>query len=366
MDSVNTQERDVCTKGKSCKLACIKSNLICRESLNENVQQSFGKFSNLVKRLISKVMPAPKPGGKAAQTVEKGRQFLERYNNKITSLIQSRSDLAKQNLSIRGRLSSKGKGELLPQERKRQEAQLAKNLAGISRKDKELIGVMAQMRSEILRSNANKVQVNAIVKNLDIIKGGSKEGKVRSQLAEFAQMFKGKGFANVVDTKGEVYPLTSVFVDKGRAWANTSMGHMQVDGSKGTVFHEMAHFLENQRPWLKSFSEKWRNGRAWDKTTVNEMFEGRPPTPVRSIKSGGRQLPVYKMEDLNGGRYRTEKDEVGVIDEFLTPYMGRVYKKGYTEVISVAMEHFATPEGMARLRRAHPELFEMVVGLSQN
>jgi hypothetical protein len=57
-------------------------------------------------------------------------------------------------------------------------------------------------------------------------------------------------------------------------------------------------------------------------------------------------------------------DEVGLADEYLSPYMGKVYEGRGSEVMSMTMQHFSSPAGMVTLRKAYPEIFNLIVGLS--
>jgi hypothetical protein len=68
------------------------------------------------------------------------------------------------------------------------------------------------------------------------------------------------------------------------------------------------------------------------------------------------------MLPLRGKGYR--KDEVAVIDNFVDPYMGKVYKDRFTEVVSMTIEHFSEPYLMSSLFKSHPDLFVLGVGLA--
>lgn len=362
------EEKDVCTKGKSCKTACIKTNLVCRESIRPLIQSG---LSNLVNTL-QKVLPISAPqrpvtvSSPASQTLSKGREFLRPFASRMDALDKKIGELRKANRSIEVRLA--GRGKLSSNDRASLRDQLSKNLSELNKTNQQMVGVMNEIRFKMLSSSKmTPEQIRKVVENVDVLRAGKKSGAdIRDQLAEFARMFGGKGFSNVKDTPIDVNPLTTIFFNKGRPWANVEDGHMQLDSTKGNTFHEMGHFVEHQRPWLKKYMGQWRDSRAWDKATVKEMYEGEDvPPPITSIRRiGGRQIPTISMSYLAGGKYR--EDEVGVADEFLSPYMGKIYPDGGTEVLSMSMEHFSSPHRMVALRRAHPELFDMVVGLSRD
>lgn len=213
----------------------------------------------------------------------------------------------------------------------------------------------------------SEANINGILRNVDVLKAGDNEKKLKDQLKEFIKMFKGKGFGSVAGSPKDVSPLTSIFYNKERPWANSELGHMSLDGKKGSTFHEMAHLMENQRPWLSDYVTKWRDGRAWDKATVDEMMKGSPEPPPKPaftrVTADNKNVPVYPIKEFTGIDAYNKK-EVAVMDEFMSPYMGKVYENGYTEVLSMAVEHFANPRDMATLRRSHPEMFNLIVGLS--
>ena len=57
-------------------------------------------------------------------------------------------------------------------------------------------------------------------------------------------------------------------------------------------------------------------------------------------------------------------------DEFIDPYVGRPYYQfgvdRATEVVSMGVEHFATPELMFRLYTIDPDHFHMILSLTRN
>lgn len=70
-----------------------------------------------------------------------------------------------------------------------------------------------------------------------------------------------------------------------------------------------------------------------------------------------------KLKDITGNKnYRD--DEIAMEDKFVTPYVGKIYgKKGApTEVISMGIERFATPELMAKFYLKDEEHFYFTLG----
>lgn len=356
---MNPDEKDVCTKGKSCKTACIKSNLICRESFNASVQSNLPKLVGKISEFSGRISPRPNPqNSEASATIDKGKGFLAKFNKQIEESVKLAGKYGDTIANIEEVLKDP---KLNPKDRNALGTRLISLQKDRIANDQKLVALMSQVRAEMLKSRLSASQINQIVNNVDVIKAGDRTGAIKGQLGEFARMFNGLGFANVKETPETVYPLTSVLFEKRRGWASHEMGHMGLTGDKSTTFHEMGHFVEMQRPWLRDYTEKWRDRRAWDQDMVNQMHGGDPPRSVGKL--GNSNIPLFQMKNLVGyDGY--EKSEAGVMDEFLNPYMGKVYKSGVTEVLSMSIEHFSSPEGMARLRRFDPDLFNLVVGLS--
>lgn len=110
---------------------------------------------------------------------------------------------------------------------------------------------------------------------------------------------------------------------------------MDGDFNKVTLFHELAHFLEND--------------------------------PVALAASNGFLLKrrddekVYRLRDLTGHKgYRS--DEIAYKDSWLNPYIGKVYQDGVTECFAMAVQYLAKPEDAALLAAKDPEMFAYVTG----
>lgn len=79
---------------------------------------------------------------------------------------------------------------------------------------------------------------------------------------------------------------------------------------------------------------------------------------VRKIQSDGSRKTAYAMErklNVTPGH----KSEVGYHDEFISPYQGKVYGHGSTEMITMYTEElYANP---LRLMRQDPRGFEFII-----
>jgi len=100
-----------------------------------------------------------------------------------------------------------------------------------------------------------------------------------------------------------------------------------------TIVHELGHFLENQ-----DITVKYR---------AIQFLESRTPGNV-----------AQSLRSLTGNRgYRS--DEVAKVDKFLSPYMGKIYNSGSTEIISMGLEYlYAEP---VRLATQDPGYFDFVL-----
>jgi hypothetical protein len=149
-----------------------------------------------------------------------------------------------------------------------------------------------------------------------------------------------------------------VNIDTDRAFANPYTGELTL-GSKGlkmldkelapdtesslsyrreAVFHEYAHFSEFENKQLAVASRKFIEDRA----TSSEPM---------------------KMNDITGyGGYGD--NEMAFPGNFIHPYVGKIYGPAgtYTEVVSMGVEKFMSPDRMAYFYKRDPEHFNFVLG----
>jgi SPP1 gp7 family putative phage head morphogenesis protein len=160
--------------------------------------------------------------------------------------------------------------------------------------------------------------------------------EIKSVVQDFARIVGGRG----------VGMISKIARISDRANADPIAGVLNV-GKNGTanrarevVFHELAHFIEFENPSIGAAAIEW----------------------VKSRATG----PLTKLADLapaNG----YDDDEVAYPDRFIDPYIGKSYGAAYfTEVVSMGVEHFASPEMMEKLYLADPEHFEFILGVLAN
>lgn len=241
----------------------------------------------------------------------------------------------------------------------------------------KLDAIMDNIRGDMLKTSLTNDEVNGLVRGVRFnLQDRAGAGQARGQVREFVRMFNGLGFSEVAGEgkNGVGRSVNSITVQNGldRAHAEPSKGRITLRPGSGFSnkqdnFHEMAHILEAQRPWLRGMLEQWRDSRAFSREDISNYLTGANGKPMSAsgyvVGANGQQIPLVRLNKLLGDMY--QRDELAVADNFLNPYMGKVYRHGMgTEILSVAVQHFADPAKMSQLYLAHPELFETVVGLA--
>ncbi len=212
---------------------------------------------------------------------------------------------------------------------------------------------MGILRKELLKTN---VSDNAIKESLDKIPFVNKTKElqlgVRKDIEEFAKMFNGGGVTIKPERLSSGGQITKVKLGTSRAY--NSLGEILVPfgdptniaktlKAKQTIFHEVGHSLEKITNKNLDMSVGWRSSR------VTSNIATKAKTKVK--------------------RAWTLKEKV-LPDEFIDPYVGRPYYQfgvdRATEVVSMGVEHFATPELMFRLYTIDPDHFHMVLSLTRN
>ena len=212
---------------------------------------------------------------------------------------------------------------------------------------------MAVLRKELLKTNVSN---NSIKESLDKIPFVNKTKElqlgVRKDIEEFAKMFNGGGVTIKPERLSSGGQITKVKLGTSRAY--NSLGEILVPfgdptnvaktlKAKQTIFHEVGHSLEKITNKNLDMSVGWRSSR------VTSNIPTKAKTKVK--------------------RAWTLKEKV-LPDEFIDPYVGRPYYQfgvdRATEVVSMGVEHFATPELMFRLYTIDPDHFHMILSLTRN
>jgi hypothetical protein len=112
-----------------------------------------------------------------------------------------------------------------------------------------------------------------------------------------------------------------------------------------TVFHEYAHFSEFENKQLAVASRKFIE----DQATSSEL-----------MKLNDIIKKQYGMNEYNGFR----ENEMAFTGNFVHPYVGKIYGPAgtWTEVVSMGLEGFVSPERMADFYKRYPEHFNFILG----
>lgn len=155
--------------------------------------------------------------------------------------------------------------------------------------------------------------------------------QVVKDMAEFYRFTRGRVEKLRIDTKGDKRANT---VGVG---AHGQPGVIWIDGDfdKRTLWHEMGHHIEAD-PAAAAAARLFIRMRADS------------PEPK-------------KLRELTGSRgYRS--DEIAFADHFFSPYVGKIYAHGTTEVFSMGLETFSNPSLLAQRMKTDPQTLQFVMG----
>lgn len=326
--------------------------------------------------------------GSLNETKAAGRKFMVNYNEKLRSAI-SREDRASTVIRIlRNRIDTRNpeSSNLSVKERIRIKKVIFRLGTREIEARKRLDKLMEEIRNEMLRTGLSDAKVKEIVgmiKYRDVNGNSDLSNPVvkvlRGQVEEFVRMFNGRGVLETYDGKAGIggNVVRDIEVKAVRAYASSLNKFISTDGRKGTLFHELGHFVEFQSNWVASYASQWRDSKAYSQSQIKRLKktdptlrfiveEGKaiPSTLYTNVK--GKDVPLFKLQDmppLRNSNYGP--GEVAVVDRFYHPYMGKVYPSGgATEVISMGLESFSNTSSMISLYRNHPDLFTFAAGLA--
>ena len=148
-----------------------------------------------------------------------------------------------------------------------------------------------------------------------------------------------------------------------RAWcdARRSAGATVInigDGTRGTQLHEGGHWFENRA------SSRWGASTAEFKAFMgaDPSILQRAATEFRDRRTAGESLQALrKLTGCSG--YKTSEKAKG--DKFISPYVGKEYIGGFTEVVSMGIEMFAHPNSAAKFINDDPEHAGLILSILQ-
>ena len=238
----------------------------------------------------------------------------------------------------------------------------------------------------MLETSLTDVQVNKFVNQVSISSSftGPQQAQIKNYFNEYVRMFNGAGFTEAANGVPAVNTIGKARRGSCRFWEGKFT--TGVNGStvnKRTVFHEITHVVEVANPKLNNSMNKWKFDKAFgdvgaraikDKNVLREYMYKPNSRPNYSM-SEKLNKPVYKLKNITRINYRDK--ELAFVDEYKDAYMGKVYDmydysfdyiKGTinpSEVLTMSVETFSDVEKMQTLIQKHPDLFEVVVGMSR-
>ncbi len=245
---------------------------------------------------------------------------------------------------------------------------------------------LEKLRNKMLETSLTDVQVNKFVNQVSISNSftGPQQAQIKNYFNEYVRMFNGAGFTEAANGVPAVNTIGKARRGSCRFWEGKFT--TGVNGStvnKRTVFHEITHVVEVANPKLNNSMNKWKFDKAFgdvgaraikDKNLLKEYMYKPNSRPNYSM-SEKLNKPVYKLKNITRINYRDK--ELAFVDEYKDAYMGKVYDmydysfdyiKGTinpSEVLTMSVETFSDVEKMQTLIQKHPDLFEVVVGMSR-
>jgi hypothetical protein len=302
---------------------------------------------------------APKPEPTQAQLL---RQRGDELIRKVAPAIDANESIRRRAQTV---LTARTKALVAAKTEAEKEAAKAAYLkagAIVNRSDAKARRAMGELFEAMKQTPMTDKEVKATVDRIDLKQWGTKRDlkkQVKSDVSDFVRMFNGKGFTATENG----YPwLQEIAPDvNGRGYNQGGRFIAVRVQNTGNLWHEMMHTVEAQRPWMVEAAQEWAANRADDLPTANKLLK------LRGMESGTRRgKPVFRLADIvSESNYANH--EIAWSDDYLSPYMGKVYDSGdATEVWTMAVETIASGRaGMVRLHSKHPDLFRMLVGLSQ-
>jgi hypothetical protein len=235
-------------------------------------------------------------------------------------------------------------------------------------KERDGVAFMAGLREALMNeSGITADEASQLAGKIKFYSGESGFGKLRrvpkdeqkeikDHIAEFFRLSGGVG-SKELDT----------FVDdrSGRAFAVGVYHTIGIgDGTKQSIFHEAAHFAENETRF------KDLDG-ALARIKAGDFGKGKQPLSPEGYKSIGEvnnewvksratKKTPKKLSEITGLPYGDE--EKAYIDHFISPYVGKITPSdSSSEVFSMGVDHFTTPERMIKLWNGDREHFDLTI-----
>jgi hypothetical protein len=201
-------------------------------------------------------------------------------------------------------------------------------LSGLNREREQLDSSAQRLSDRLLKdSTLSREQALEKVRQIKMPRTAKKDDPgLEDNLVNLVQLTNGKGLETLKEIK-----FASA---KQRGYASPSGLLATRKGEQRVLFHEFGHHVEFSSSVALDASKDW-------------------------IKSRADSNPT-RLSNLSRSNYR--RDEVAYPDKFIDPYVGKIYSNA-TEVISMGLEHFASPRSLIKLAAADPDHLAYTVGI---
>lgn len=193
----------------------------------------------------------------------------------------------------------------------------------------EIEGNMRRLRDKMLGDGISKNDADRLLSNVIISTKISDDdaNEIESIISSAAQITNGKG----------AFSLQSIIQTDDRAYANR-YGDINIGASvkQEVLYHEFGHHVEYESDAVRLAALDFIKRRA----------TGEPKTLNEIIKSD-----------------EYDANEIAYPDNFVNPYVGKIYKSNTTEVVAVGLEHFTSSRDMLELYQTDREHFEFMLGV---
>ncbi|MBO3459959.1 hypothetical protein [Aetokthonos hydrillicola] len=199
-----------------------------------------------------------------------------------------------------------------------------------AKSEQERLKIMEDYRAGLIKNGMPRQDAVMMVnsKRIESSRLGADNEIIASSATEFYQIARGAGNSTLDTLKAKSF----------RAYANKQDRVIDVGvfAEPRTVYHEMGHHIEYEDSRIATASREWRDKRAT-----------------------GVEQPLNNL--VKDGRY--DDDEIAKPGNYINPYVGKVYRDGSTEVISMGIERFHSSQSMLDFYNEDREHFQFIMGV---
>lgn len=197
--------------------------------------------------------------------------------------------------------------------------------------EQKSLAVMAGLKETLINnSSLSATEAQKMAESIPIGSGFTDVEDVaslRGVVANFYELMGGKGI-----TQAKSFRKTNLRANVNDEGQVTIGSYVDTK----TIFHELGHCAE------KEDREIFNAALNWVRTRATGFPEG--------------------LDSLSGGYTGYSESEEAWVDNFVSPYVGKVYAND-TEAISMGIEAFADPKSMLKFYQKDPEHFFLTVGV---